>query len=97
MKLLFWIIVIFGTELAQSYFADRRTVEIIKRKKWRATCFDIGAEGLGWAAIVLIVVNMSIPMIISAILGNALGTYLVSSRKKKKVSSYKKKTPFTTA
>jgi len=96
MKSLFWMIIIFATELAQSYFADRRTVEIVRRKKWRATTFDVIAEGLGWVAIVLIVVNMSFPLIISAILGNALGTYLVASRKKKK-TTYRKKFPVSTA
>lgn len=96
MRLLFWILVIFGTELAQSYFADRRTVEIVKRKKWRATIFDVIAEGLGWLAIVLIVVNMSLPLIMSAVVGNALGTYLVASRKKKK-TTYRRKFPVSTA
>ena len=90
---------IFLIELTQSYFADRRTIAIVGRKKWKATIYDVIAEGLGWMAIVLVVVNLQFPVyILSAIVGNALGTYLVSGRKlKKKKVAYRKKFPVSTA
>ena len=98
MEILFWLIVIFITEFLQSYFADRRTVVLVSRKKWKAVSYDIVAEGLGWLAIALIVINrLYVPYIISAVLGNALGTYLVAGRKLKKKSIYRKKSPFTNA
>ncbi len=99
MKILFWMITIFLIELTQSYFADRRTVAIVGRKKWRATIYDVIAEGLGWTAIALIVVNrLYIPYILCATAGNAIGTFLVSGRKhkKKKIIS-RKKFPVSTA
>ena len=72
---------------------------IVSRKKWRATIYDVMAEGLGWLAIALIIVNrLYPPYILSAIAGNALGTYLVSGRKlRKKKTIYKKKFPVSTA
>ncbi len=97
--ILFWMVTIFLIELAQSYFADRRTVAIVGRKKWRATVYDVIAEALGWSAIALIVVNRLYPVyILCAVVGNALGTFLVSGRKlKKKKVVYRKKFPVSTA
>ncbi len=72
---------------------------IVGRKKWKATIYDVIAEGLGWSAIALIIVNrLYPPYILCAVAGNALGTYLVSGRKlKKKKAIYKKKFPVSTA
>ena len=93
-----WGIIIFLMEFTQSYCADRRTVAIVGRKRVLATAYDLIAEALGWGAIVLIVVNMSLPYIVAAILGNSLGTWLVAGRRlKKKKAKPKKKINFTTA
>ena len=96
MKPVFWVMIIFATEFLQSYFADKRTVELVRRKKWLATIYDIMAESLGWASIVLIVINMSFLLIVSAVCGNALGTYVVANRKRRMKRIYRKKIPFTT-
>jgi hypothetical protein len=93
-----WVVIIFLTEFAQSFFADQRTVMIVSRRRTKAVVFDVVAEGLGWLAIVLIIINRLYPLyIISAVLGNALGTWLVAGRKLRKkkvvVRNHKKKLP----
>ena len=94
-----WGIIIFLTELFQSYFADKRTVAIVMRKRTLSTIYDVIAEALGWGTLALIVVNRLFPpYIIAAILGNSLGTWLVAGRRlKKKKAKPKKKVNFTTA
>jgi len=94
-----WCATIFLIELCQSYFADLRNVKIVTRKKWRAVVYDVIAEGMAWIILAWIVVNwMYPPYIVSAVAGNALGTYMVAGRKiKRKKPLYRKKVPFSSA
>jgi hypothetical protein len=90
---------IFLIELFQSYFADLRNVKVVTRKKWKAVIYDIIAESTGWIILVFVIVNwMYPPYIVSAVMGNALGTFMVAGRKiKKKKTVYRKKMPFSSA
>lgn len=82
---------IFLAELAWSYFASRVTVELIKRRMWRALTYDAAALLIAYEILaVLAEYHWKQGQILVAVAGGVAGTAIVAGRKKKKI---KKKEP----
>ena len=95
--MILWIVIIFIAELVWSYTAAYLNVTVVTRKRARAFCFGLMASAIGWVVPWVIYVEVRRwEIMIPAIIGSAIGDFLVASRKKKK-RVYKRKLPITTA
>jgi len=84
------LIAIFFAELAWSYCASRVTVELVRRKVWRAVIFDALSLTIAYEVLAVIgQTNWDQRFIVAAICGGVCGTALVASRKPKKKTKTK--------
>lgn len=78
-------LLIFLAEFALSYFADWRNVSVVSRKRGRAVAYELASSSISWGIGYYIFVESKNPLLaIPAVIGGALGTYLVASRKPKR-------------
>ncbi len=76
------IVIIFISEFFLSYFADYRNVSVVSRRKNAAVVCDLASSCVSWGIGFLIFVELKNPYLaIPAVIGSALGTYLVASRR----------------
>ena len=91
--------IIFVMEFAVSYLLNSGSIAIISRKPSRALFLSFCTNVCTWISFYVIakVSDWSIPLIISSILGDMFGDWLVARRKPRKKSKYVKKFPVSTA
>ncbi len=91
-------LLIFFLEASWSIAANYATVTMVSRKRVKTLIYDIIALGIAYFVLATLArSDWNILMIICAILGSALGNYIVASRKPKKKRKPFKKIGVTTA
>ena len=92
------IIVVGVSEFIWSYLADLAIVKTVQRQKWQAVVYDTGALILTYSVLAMIArSDWNVTVIIAAIVGASVGTFLVASRKPKRKRKVTKKFPVSTA
>lgn len=81
MKILLISLIVFFSEAILTYLINMRNVKVIRKEKWKATLYDIGVSSFWWTTMALAFYTQQILIIIVAICGSALGTFIAAMRK----------------
>jgi len=96
-----YCLICFVLNAVVSYLANWVNVSVIGRKPFKAVSYSLMTGLSGWAVLLIIgkLSDWNIYIMIASVIGDALGDYIVASRKlkKKPKSYYIKKVPFTNA